>query len=695
MPTKTAKSTDKKIEILPGVFVEVPFAQFSEREAAALRIPEFILPSQWAEKYRILHEDEADIAGPWDNANAPHLVGIMDMASKPGVRRLTIKKAVQGGISEITRNLMGYWAMMDPAPMGIALPDKTKGEQITNNKIIPFFKRTPVLRKLFSKRATDIKKGELRLANNFLLFLMWSGSPSSLASNPMKRAISDETNKFAKWSADDAGPVELIDRRLTTYADAIHVLISSPTGRDGVISINFDDSDYQFYFCIACPECGTRQRLIWDGVVIPEELLKMADNKEAAKICNIEQPCYYACQKCGHHIDERTRRKLVRNAVWCTVDPENKTFADGVIDDALAIESFPPRTRIGMHISALYWLWESTTLSSIASTFLRAQNNPSRMFDFRTGDLGEDAETSSATVDVNTFSILSNKAELPEAILPDWTDRILMTVDTQMDHFYVVLRAWGCHMLSRRIWHGHAQTFDDLTSLMCRTWAYQSGWHPPIRSEFMLIDSGGTRTDVNPEASSRTQEVYAYVLQYPAQVLPLKGASSPRATRDLFWMGRGLHNPKALNKARRQEVRLLMADTNQAQDILQEMINKQIRMIDPFTGEERQAYQQWGLNTANDSVYNKQMAALAKTMQREGSEMVERWAPIADGARHDYRDCEGYQIHAAYLRGVHLLPSLPTWHQQRKQQVVHSGHQTRIQTPTLPDGRPYFATDRR
>ncbi len=526
------------------------------------------------------------------------------------------------------------------------------------------------------------------------MYLMWSGSPASLASNPMKRAVSDETNKFEEWAGKEASPVELTDRRLTTYPDAIHILISSPTTSAGVISVNFEASDVKLYFCVRCPGCGKWQRLVFDNVIIPDELLKMADNNEAAKICNQTQAAHYQCPACEQHIDDRMRRKLIREGKWMTVDPDNKVFADGVIEDAMEIEAFPNETRVGMHISSLYWMWERVTISSIAATYLRAINDPLAMFEFRTGDLGEDADITHAQITLNTFEILSKTAETPEALLPDWTDRILLTVDTQQDHFYGTLRAWGSHMVSRRVWHGNVQTFKDLTDLMCRSWPYQSGWLPAIRPMLMLIDSGGTRTDVNEESSTRTQEVYAYTLNYPAQVIPLKGASKPRDTRDLHWFGRGIHNPHAQNASRRQEIRLLMVDSNQAQDMLDRMINTQIKIIDPFTGEERDDFQQWGLNQANDDTYNRQMTNLHKMMDKVDGKLVERWCPVKDGARHDYRDCEGYQIVAAYLTGVHLIPSLPQWYKLKKEQHRASATTQFLQTPKTPDGREYFANNR-
>src|SRR5690606_9162899 len=42
----------------------------------------------------------------------------------------------------------------------------------------------------------------------------------------------------------------------------------------------------------------------------------------------------------------------------------------------------------------------------------------------------------------------------PAKHVPAWASRIIMTVDTQKDHFYFVIRAFGYGLRSRRLHHG-------------------------------------------------------------------------------------------------------------------------------------------------------------------------------------------------------------------------------------------------
>jgi hypothetical protein len=48
------------------------------------------------------------------------------------------------------------------------------------------------------------------------------------------------------------------------------------------------------------------------------------------------------------------------------------------------------------------------------------------------------------------------------------------------------------------------------------------------------------------------------------------------------------------------------------------------------------------------------MAAVQRTVNPRTKQEV--WTARARGVRHDYRDCEAYQVIAAYLSNVQLLP---------------------------------------
>jgi phage terminase large subunit GpA-like protein len=705
-PTSPPDHLVKEIEIAPGIWIEVPGAPWNARDRAAWYWPQPMLASEWAEKYRRL--DRGAIPGPWRNDNAPYLRGIMDLACRRGIERLTIKKAAQLGVSEGMRTLMGYWGHMDPAPMGLALPNRDKGREIVENDVMPFFKatfgRVRELQQLLSARAHDMKKGQIRLANSFILHLMWSGSPASLASNPMKRNISDEVDKFEAWSGNDADPISLIEYRMRTFPDRIHLLVSTPTVSGGPISQNFEASQTKLYFLIACPHCGTRQRLLFGeggdyGVKWTDEVRQLVKrglfDEAAAAVLQVQGACWYECCSCHGHISEQEKRSACRAGKWATVGDDHMT-ADGRIDDAEAIVEWPMGSWVGMHISSLYCCWESWTMAHVAAEFIRARTLSAK-FAFRTSTLGEHWEQATETVDAKSIDTRVAEASIEEGVLPRWTARLVAVVDTQKDHFWLVIRAWGPGMRSQRVWHGRVESFEEIEQ-----WCFKTPWRnedprlPAWTVDKVLIDSGGTRKfEEEAEGAplpSRVMDVYAWVLKHQAHVTAIKGDARPEPGRYLR-KGKGEY----VTDKEKKPVPIWLLDVHHFHDELADMMGRHVEEIDPATGEVGKKVPVWSLNTRHDPEYHQHLSNMHKVQERtgRGADMETKWRPIRDGVRVDYRACEAYQIAGAYMTGVHLLPDMPTFMQAKEAELRHrTAPREDSRTLTTPDGRPFVAARR-
>lgn len=77
----------------------------------ALKKPEKLTVSQWAEKYRILDES-SNFSGRWSNDITPYLVGIMDAFNDPYIQEINFCKPTQVGGTEAMLNMLG-WIIMD------------------------------------------------------------------------------------------------------------------------------------------------------------------------------------------------------------------------------------------------------------------------------------------------------------------------------------------------------------------------------------------------------------------------------------------------------------------------------------------------------------------------------------------------------------------------------------------------------
>lgn len=641
---------------------------FRPDEREALRPPEDLKPSEWAERYRVLPIGVSNIPGPWRNDNAPYLRGLMDLAVAPGVIQLNIQKAGQIGVSEAARNLILYWAATDPDPMGLALPDKIKGRKIVREQVIPAIEGTLYVAALLTTRKWDLSGEKIRLANGFLLHLMWAGSASSTSADPMRRVINDEVDKFAEWAGRETNPIGRTWTRTRSYGDRrFQMNISTPTDRFGNICRLWEASGVQLEFMCPCSHCGEFQylsfrQLRWpapDGPMTRREKLHMADRILA------NNDVWYLCLRCDARIEPPERVSMVRAGRWRS--------PDGSIEDAEAVGEWPRGTRIGAQIGAMACLWQPW--AGIAAEFIRAEGDRDLTFSFRTETLGEPWEQQVEKPRASVYADKSARATLPEGVVPAWAVKLLATVDTQHDHFYVVVRAWGPDMRSQRVFHARAETFAELDDICFRhVWRIErpagaTGQKGGAKPELILIDSGGTRLEG--ETASRTIEVYRWVQSRGGLVRAIKGASSARQRHEglYVWPGRGFLDEGGSRggkreRATRRGLTIWYLDTHHFGDILAELVARGAEEGAPAgaAGDEL-----WLLNQANDEDYNTQLSNVQKRVVRTGhGPAEERWEPSETGAANHYWDCEVYQIAAAYMANVHLLPSAEDLAEYRK-----------------------------
>lgn len=614
---------------------------FREDERDALRPPEDLKPSEWAERYRVLPIGISNIPGPWRNDNAPYLRGLMDLADAPGVVQLNVMKAGQIGVSEAARNVILYWAHTDPDPMGLALPDKVKGRKIVMEQLIPAIEGTPPVASLMTERKWDLSGEKLKLTNGFLLHLMWSGSASATSADPMRRVIDDEVDKFAMWAGRETNPIGRTWTRTRSYGDRrFQWNISTPTDRAGIIFRLVEASGVQLLFMVPCPACGDQQSLTFRRLKWPKPNSKL-NRKEKLSLADrivANEDVWYECAYCQRRIEPHERTRIVRAGTWRS--------ADGAIPEAEAVEEWPRGTRIGARVGAMVCLWQSW--AGIAAEFIRAEGDRELTFSFRTETVGEPWEEQLEKPRPSVYADKCARAKLAEGVVPSWAVKLLATVDTQHDHFYVVLRAWGPEMRSQRIFHARAETFADLDDVCFRhLWPREGGDGTGMKAELVLIDSGGTRLEG--ETASRTMQVYRWVTRRSARARAIKGAGAVKRRREglYIWPGKGVLDDG--NQAGKT-LRIWYVDTHHFGDLLYELVH---------AGLEDDEQETWLLNQADDEEYNSQLANVQKRLIRSGrGPAMEVWEPIEPGAPVHYWDCEAYQVAAAYLARVHLLPPL-------------------------------------
>jgi phage terminase large subunit GpA-like protein len=673
-----------------------------EVERRALMPPERTDASTWATRHRRLSRRQSPRRpGPWRDENQPILRGIMQICARRSVREIWIKKSGQLGVSEAIRNEIGRRADQDPLPLMLVLPNQIKGREIIRTRIIPLFEDTERLRALMTGRRLDMKLTAITLLNGFDLRLAWSGSATSLASDPIAVVILDEVDKFEQLAGREADPVDLARTRLRTLEKqkrSLLVALSTPTTDDGPIAVGYDDcpAGARLFYFVPCPHCGTFQRLVFDRLKFEKftELIEPSARANAIKHANAawfecENPRCAELHPAGNgRFDESHKRQMLLAGYWGTTDGSWKLFFDGREEG-----TFPTSERIGVHAPALYDI--AITWASIAAEFVAADGRAEKLQHFYNSTLAETWKiTVSGPATSSVFEALCRPnletgfTPPPAKIIPIWASRLLMTVDTQKDHFYFVIRAWGPRFRSQRIHHGKVVSFADLEELFYRAYfPYEGGKYAPMRCYRLGIDSGGGTEDEQLDAN-RTEQVYRWCLTDPLYRLPLKG-SKPIEPR-IRWRQATYTPPN--QKSSPFDVRLWLWDGTYFRDLLDSYINTRMPVIDRESGEvlPDQFLSQWALNDDPDPDYCHQLSNVSKTRRRKGRSYVETWTRKTAGARKDYHDCEAEQIMMAHGPGDCLALLTP------EEMIIASRRPAAPASGgiTMPDGRPFLATQR-
>jgi len=673
---------------------------WDDDERAAFEPVERISTDEWAKRYRKLsRRDSASRPGPWSDLNEPILRGFMKLLGYPGINEVWCQKFAQGGFSEAIRNRIGHRAHLSPCPVQIVLPNREKGREIVRKRLLPMFAETEVLAAQLTGRKMDAKMSAITLRNGFELSLAYAGSPASIASDPYEEIYLDEVDRYA-YSGDQANPIDEARTRSRTFGDrGLLVAISTPGVPTGPIAVGFEACPVKLYYFACCPHCGTHQRLVFDNLKwdVPLETAtgeRMTADQRAAWVY-VRKSAWMQCVNIdcakvqpagrGRILDQHKRQALTRG-YWGTADGTWKIWFDG------RLEGGPGESnRVGVQAGAFVSM--PTSFAKIAAEFIAADGRPEKLKPVYNVTFGEPFHRQ---VSATTASVIADKCHddaalgrvlLPPKIVPPWVSRLVMTVDTQKDHFWYVIRGWGFNYRSARVDHGRVSTFAELEALQLDArWHYECDVFAPLAVDYLGIDTGGGIDDAAADAT-RTDQVYQWCNQDAQFRIPLKGFSKPFEQR-LMWREVTYQDPH--HKRDPYRVRLHFIDPLYWRDLLDSYITGRITVVDQTTGESSEV-ERWSLNLFNDPEYNRHLSNLHKVQIKRGNGYIERWQPKTQGGRHDYDDCERYQL--AMAHGPAHCGMLPSPEQIAEQRRLEKSAAV-VGGTRMPDGRPYLANRR-
>ena len=624
---------------------------FSKAERKVFRKRKPVKVSEWAERHRVV--TMSVLPGLWKNRVTPYLTGIMDAAGKPYVRVITVCKAPQTGVSEAAHNFVGYCIDRAPGPVLYVYPDETSARENSQDRIIPMIRSSKRLSGYFTGAERD--KTSLRInLQHMPVYLGWARSASRLANKPIRYAVADEIDKEGfDGSATEATPLDLIDKRLTTYRPiSKYFKISTPTLESGNIWRELNkNTDVIFDYYVRCPLCAFDQLMEFRG--IKWEGGSSADPKQI----QAELAAWYECVNCGEAWDDDLRNKAVRHGHWMARD--QKLALDTYL------EMFRPAS-VGFHLPA--WVSYFVSLSECAASFIEGQEDPMKLQDFLNSYAAmpwKDIVERKAEDD-----ILARKNHLPSGIVPEGSVALTCGIDMQKHGFFFVVRSWKRDLSNHLVQYGWLDSWNDVEQLVFGTrYRIENANEDQTMGIWRAaLDTGGGPND--DMEWSRTEEAYHWIRKNSRGVIfGIKGENKRQIKRV---------NPRVIDKMARGNrpipggLVLYFLDTEQFKDLYHFRLSR---------GPEES--QQMTLNADTGLDYARQILAEEKQKDRKGRV---KWESI----RRDnhFLDCE---VYAAACADPEWTPSL-TWlagnQSNTKQQKGPESSKTNTSTQSATRSRP-------
>jgi hypothetical protein len=442
-------------------------------------------PDEWCAQN--LRFDEPSNKGPFSFAGREYIRECLRDFANTLINDSVSVMGSQTGKSAMLMGGAAWAAVNDPCGFLWVMPSMNLAQRFTRKRWIPMLRASPGTADLLPSgaRRHDVKTLEQRVGAAAFTFV-GSNSAANLASDPCRRVVLDEVDKFDTGGREEADAVNLAEQRTKGQPNPQRFKTSTPTIPQGLIWQEALKGDMRRYF-VPCPECGVhhpasrRVVLAWspqytmlpktgrEAYVFwdPEAKRKNARSWEdyAWDLDRVERSAHFRCPHCSGKILDANKTWMNREGIWEATRPASSGF-------------------VSRHLPSLYACAPETTVGKLAKKFLEQKNSLLGLQGFINGDLAE------------PYQSQDRQSERTELI----TSRIEVTASWKR------LMGIDCQAKSPNFWHtktvwsgrevvvlsgGSIDTWDEIRDL-------QSTPGAEVRDVQVVVDSGhGARSDAD------------------------------------------------------------------------------------------------------------------------------------------------------------------------------------------------------
>jgi hypothetical protein len=449
----------------------------------AWKPPEVIPPWQWAEE-NIDSIPYSPMPGRFRSDHSPWVREPLEAIADTKVKVVSIIAAVQASKTTVAELALCYIIPNQPGPtLWLSATDEDAKDQ-SESRLQKLFDECEAVKKLFPKNPHKKRNHTIHFANGMPLWILGAHNKTNLQRRSIRWVFADETWVYP------TGHMAEAEARVTAFGWLGKCIFMSQGGEEN------DDTHRKFEttdmreWTFACPECGHRQPFEWENV----EWSKSARGADGEwDFTEVRATTSMRCCECNHYFpdSDAVRRQLNATGRFVRTNPNASLENVGFHWNALCAMSWGKLAELYLRAKAAARQGDTTLLQQFYQKRLAL---PWREYvedfkaditrsGYRMGDpwAGEGFLTSGNVV-----------VDEPVDHLTCVPLRFL-TVDVQMDHFWLVVRAWGADGSSRLLWCERALTWEDIERAQARF---------EIHGNLVIVDAGYNSYEVYRQCAS-------------------------------------------------------------------------------------------------------------------------------------------------------------------------------------------------
>lgn len=471
-------------------------------------------PADWCVEN--LRFDEAGNRGPFVTSGREYIIDVINDFGNKGVHDEVLLCGSQIGKTVMFMAGAAWASQNDPCNFFWVMPSINLAQRFTRKRWIPMLKASTGTANSLPTGAQrhDLKTLEQRVGASAFTFV-GSNSPAGLSSEPCRRVILDEVDKFDTGNT-EADAVNLAEQRTKGQANPQRWKSSTPTMVEGLIWQEAMKGDFRRYN-VSCPLCGThhptsrRFVLAWSEAytVLPKaNVAYVVWDKEAHRtdgswdMDRVFRSARFQCPYCAGHILDGHKTTMNREGVWVATRTASSGF-------------------VSRHLPSLYACTPETSLGNLAMKFLNAKKSLLGLQGFINGDLAEPYQSQDRQRE-RIELVSKTQIEMGE----EW--HLQLTADCQFKspHFWYVARGFKGKD-SEGIEFGSCDTIEDLRTIQLRL---------KIADAAVMLDSGhGAKSDASIYKNcARFGEIVERIDAVPLHMgwIPAKGMPEHKRWKD-------------------------------------------------------------------------------------------------------------------------------------------------------------------